>query len=164
VSRKHVKLTIHLERETQRRDWWLDPKLRRREVRRAAALLCAAVAGCGPGFLPPPPFGDLASARQACNAQYPPVVGNYARHAACVNEAVEAYALPTARYPDLIRLQEAVRSALSDRIDRRRLAVAAGLRQMAQTDRLIEEIERERERGDEVGANRRLARLHAMLR
>src|SRR5437763_12360082 len=86
----------------------------------SAAVLCA-LAGCAPqdfGALLP---GDLQSARQACNEAYPPRVGNYLPHAHCVNAAVERYALPNARHPDLIRLQAEVRAALSEKVDRRRL-------------------------------------------
>jgi len=68
------------------------------------SILCALVAGCAPEPAPLP--GDLRSAREACNREYPRRVGNYLPHAQCVNAAVERYALPTASHPDPIRLQE----------------------------------------------------------
>jgi hypothetical protein len=68
----------------------------------AISILCALVVGCVLAPLP----GDLRSAREACNRQYPRRVGNYLPHAQCVNAAVERYALPTASHPDPNRLQE----------------------------------------------------------
>ena len=68
----------------------------------AISILCALVVGCVLAPLP----GDLRSAREACNRQYPRRVGSYLPHAQCVNAAVERYALPTASHPDPIRLQE----------------------------------------------------------
>ena len=124
------------------------------------AALGALMAGCTLG-----PFGgDLQSAREACNRAYPPRIGNYRPHADCVNAAVERYALPTARYPDLIRLQEEVRSALSDRVDRRRIGVRDGERRMAEADRLITAAERDRAAGNEKAASRRIAAIEEMLR
>jgi len=82
----------------------------------------------------PPIGGDLKTARDACNLQYPMRVGNYLPHAHCVNAAIETYALPNARYPDLIRLQAQVRASLSEKIDRRRITVQAGERRMAEAD------------------------------
>jgi hypothetical protein len=122
--------------------------------------LGAVLAGCAFG-----PFGgDLQSAREACNRTYPPRIGNYLPHADCVNAAVERYALPTARYPDLIRLQEEVRSALSDKVDRRRIGVRDGERRMAEADRLITAAERDRAAGNEKAASRRIAAIEEMLR
>jgi hypothetical protein len=85
-------------------------------------------------------------------------------HAQCVNAAVEAHALPAARYPDLIRLQEQVRTTLSDKVDRRRLSVRAGEQQMAQADKLVAEAEHERDAGRLAVASRRIASVEAMLR
>ena len=126
----------------------------------ATALTCALVAGCAL----PPLTGDLRSAREACNRDYPRRVGNYLPHAHCVNAAIEAYALPTARHPDLVRLQEEIRASLSDRIDRRRLSVSAGERRMGEADRLVTEAERERDAGNEKAASRRLAAVEEMLK
>jgi hypothetical protein len=120
----------------------------------------ALLAGCAFG-----PFGgDLQSAREACNRAYPPRIGNYLPHADCVNAAVERYALPTARHPDLIRLQEEVRSALSDKVDRRRIGVRDGEQRMAEADRLITAAERDRDAGNNATAARRLATVEGMLR
>src|SRR6202035_3098111 len=120
----------------------------------------ALLAGCPLG-----PFGgDLQSAREACNRAYPPRIGNYLPHADCVNAAVERYALPNSPYPDLIRLQEEVRSALSDKVDRRRIGVRDGERRMAEADRLITAAERDRAAGNEKAASRRIAAIEEMLR
>src|SRR5438270_4695172 len=81
----------------------------------AAAVACSALAACAPFVGGPFGAGDLPSARQACNQAYPPKVGNYLPHAHCVNAAIEAHALPAARYPDLVRLQEEVRTTLSEK-------------------------------------------------
>src|ERR1700730_11289754 len=80
------------------------PSVKSRLVMKVAAIsvLCALVVGCAPA----PLSGDLRSARELGNREYPRRVGNYLPHAQCVNEAVERYALPTASHPDLIRLQE----------------------------------------------------------
>ena len=124
------------------------------------ALLCALLSGCALG-----PFGgDLQSAREACNRAYPPRIGNYRPHADCVNAAVERYAMPTSPYPDLLRLQEEVRSALSDRVDRRRIGVRDGERRMAEADHLITAAERDRAAGNEKAASRRIAAIEEMLR
>lgn len=131
----------------------------------AAAAICGLLSACVPPY-PGGRFGggDLQSARQACNQAYPRQLGNYLPHAHCVNAAVEAHALPTARYPDLIRLQEQVRTALSDKVDRRRLSVRDGERRMAEADKLVGEAERERDTGHPAAASRRIATLEAMLR
>src|SRR5437764_430000 len=126
----------------------------------ATALACALLGGCALG----PLAGDLKSAREGCNRDYPRRIGNYLPHAHCVNAAIEAYALPTARHPDLVRLQEEVRASLSDRIDRRRLSVSAGERRMAEADRLVVEAERERDAGKEKAASRRVVAIEEMLR
>jgi hypothetical protein len=122
--------------------------------------LCALAAGC----VLPPLTGDLKSAREACNRDYPRRIGNYLPHAHCVNAAIEAYALPVARHSDLVRLQDEVRASLSDRIDRRRLSVTAGERRMAEADRLVAAAERERDAGNDAAAAKRVAAIEEMLR
>jgi hypothetical protein len=126
----------------------------------AISILCALVVGC---VLAPPP-GDLRSAREDCNRQYPRRIGNYLPHAQCVNAAVERYALPTASSPDLIRLQGGVRAALSDKVDRRQISVSAAERRMAEADRLVTVAERERDAGNDAAAARRVASIEEMLR
>jgi len=126
----------------------------------AIPVLCSLLTGCAFG----PLGGDLQSAREACNREHPRRIGNYLPHADCVNAAVERYALPAARYPDLIRLQEEVRSALSDKVDRRRIGVRDGERRMAEADRLITAAERDRDAGNNAAAARRLATVEGMLR
>jgi len=128
-----------------------------------AALLCASLAACAQ-YLAPPPAGNLRSARLACNAEYPRGIGNYLPHALCVNEAVERYAVPTARHPDLIRLQEAVRARLSEKIDRRLISRQTGEHRMSEADALVAAAERDRDAGKDNAALRRLATIEAPQR
>jgi hypothetical protein len=137
----------------------------------AASVLVAAIgvtalslASCAPLSFQPPVGGGLQTARAMCNEAYPPSLGNYLPHARCVNDAVERYAVPTARHPDLIRLQEEIRAKLSEQVDRRRITVRAGQRRMAEADRLVARAERERDAGNASAAARHLASLEAMLR
>jgi hypothetical protein len=109
-------------------------------------------------------MGDLKSARDACNRNYPARIGNYLPHAHCVNAAIETYALSAARYPDLIRLQAQVRASLSEKVDRRRISVQAGERSMAEADRLVAAVERDRDAGNERAASRRIAAIKQMLK
>ena len=69
-------------------------------------------------------------------------VGDEPAHAQCVNAVVRC-ALPTASHPDLIRLQEGVRAALSDKVDRRQISASAGERRITEADRLVAVPERE---------------------
>jgi hypothetical protein len=140
------------------------PSVNSRQVMNVAAvsMLSALVVGCVPA--PLPPSGDLRSARELCNREYPRRVGNYLPHAQCVNEAVERYALPAASHPDLIRLQEGVRAALSGKVDRRQISVSAGEHRMAQADRLVAAAERERDAGNDAAASRRVTAIEEMLR
>ena len=64
----------------------------------------------------------------------------------------------------MIRLQEEVRSALSDRVDRRRIGVRDGERRMAEADRLITAAERDRDAGNNAAAARRVAAIEELLR
>jgi hypothetical protein len=120
------------------------------------------LAGCV--VAPPQVIGDLQTAREACNRQYPMRVGNYLPHAQCVNAAIETYAMAGARYPDLIRLQVQVRAALSAKIDSRRISVQTGERRMAEADRLVAAAERDRDAGNERAASRRIAAIEQMLK
>ena len=126
----------------------------------AIPVLCSLLTGCAFG----PLGGDLQSAREACNREHPRRIGNYLPHADCVNAAVERYALPTARYPDLIRLQAEIRASLSEKIDHRRLSVQAGERRMADADRLVAAAQHDREAGNEKAASRRIAAIEQMLK
>jgi hypothetical protein len=127
----------------------------------ATIALPVLVAGCIAGA---PLTGDLKSAREACNREYPRRIGSYLPHARCVNAAIETYALPAARHPDLVRLQAEVRATLSEKLDRRRLTVSAGERRMAEADRLVAAAERERDAGNEKAASKRIAAIEEMLR
>jgi len=126
-----------------------------------ASLLTGALAGC---VVAPPSMGDLKGAREACNRDYPARLGNYLPHARCVNAAIESYALPTARHPDLIRLQAEIRASLSEKIDHRRLSVQAGERRMAEADRLVAAAQHDREAGNDKAASRRIAAIEQMLK
>ncbi len=129
----------------------------------AAVSLSAVTAGCA--VLPfGQPTGDLRSARLACNAQYPERVGSYLPHAQCVNAAIETYAMPTAPYPDLIRLQADLRAHFSEKIDRREITPQTAQRQMREADRLVTAAEHNRNAGKESAARRDVAGLEAMLR
>jgi hypothetical protein len=139
----------------------------RRRCAHDARILVIVLAGFGLGGCAMEPFGlpggTLQGARQACNQQYPRRVGNYLPHAHCVNAAIERFAVPIARHPDLIRLQERVRTHLSAQIDRRRLSPHFGEDKMAQADRLIAAAEQRRDASDREGARRRTAAVEAML-
>ncbi|MGA8398668.1 MAG: hypothetical protein WB697_02190 [Stellaceae bacterium] len=131
-------------------------------------LVCSALAACAvpsPFAVPtlPGPPGDLAADRAACTRQYPRHIGNYLAHAQCVNAAVERDAIPFARYPDLVRLQERLRVKYSGLIDQGVLSVREGERKMAEADELANEAIRDRDRGRQEVAEHRLDRLQAML-
>ena len=127
----------------------------------AIGLLCAALASC---VMPMPPPGDLSADRQACNNAYPPRVGNYLPHAECVNAAVERDAIPFARYPDLVRLQEQLRRKYSAQIDGGVLTAKAGARKMAEVDNMVTAAEHDRDIGRAAAADHRRDRIEAMLR
>jgi hypothetical protein len=124
--------------------------------------ISVALVGCVAG--PSASSGeDLGTAGQACNQQYPRRIGNYPPHAAGVNDAAERLAIPTARYPDLIRLQEQVRASAVAKIDRRTISVRSGERKMAQADALVAQAEHDRDIGDEAGAYRLIAAINSIL-
>ncbi len=134
----------------------------------AMAILCAGLAGCAvpspfavPNLGAPP--GDLTADRQACNKQFPERIGNYLAHAECVNAAVERDAIPTSRYPDLVRLQERLRLKYSADIDRGVLSPRAGQRKMAEADELVSATMRDRDTGRRTVADHRVAALQAIL-
>jgi len=142
----------------------------------AISLLCGTLGGCalppmgGPppraSYQPPPaaaPRDDLQAARQACNTAYPAQIGNYLAHANCVNEAVERYGVKNSRYPDLVRLQEQVRSQLSARIDQKTISARDGEEQMTEADRAITAAQRERDAAHTDAADQHIARVEAML-
>lgn len=131
-------------------------------------LVCGALTACevpSPFAVPglPAPPGNLAADREACNQQYPQHIGNYLAHARCVNAAVERDAIPFARYPDLVRLQEQLRIKYSGLIDRRALSAHEGERKMAEADELVNAAIQDRNRGRQEVAARRVDRLQAML-
>ena len=147
----------------------------------AVGLLCGALGACA-APIGGPPFGyvgyapsgapqagpavhrdGLQTARQSCNKLYPARVGNYVAHADCVNEAVERYALKNSRHPDLVRLQEQVRSELSARIDQGAISVRDGQQQMVEADRAITAAQHERDAAHQDAADQQVARVQAML-
>jgi hypothetical protein len=141
-------------------------------MRRAllVGLLCGGLAACAlPTPFPPPPpgypapRGDLNADRQACNRAYPPGIGNYGPHAACVNAAVERDAIPTARYPDLVRLQEQLRAKYSAEIDRGMISPGTGEHKMREVDQMVAAATRERDAGRAQAADNHAGRLAAML-
>ena len=135
----------------------------------AICLLCGGLVACLPVEPPPPQLPpqaaahELQRARQECNETYPARIGNYLPHADCVNAAVDRFALPGARYPDLVRLQEEARSHISARIDDRSISAHVGETQMNTVDRAIDVAERERAAANPKGADAELARVHALL-
>ncbi|HWB47762.1 MAG TPA: hypothetical protein VG651_01520 [Stellaceae bacterium] len=134
----------------------------------ATAILCCGLAGCA---IPSPfavptlggPPGDLAADRRACNRQFPERIGNYLPHAECVNAAVERDAIPLAKHPDLVRLQEQLRVKYSGQIDRGVLSPREGQRKMAEADELVNAAMRDRDNGRRTVAEHRVDRLQAML-
>jgi clan AA aspartic protease (TIGR02281 family) len=126
------------------------------------AAICGALAACAPS-----PFGaptaDLPGARLACNERYPAKIGNYLPHAQCVNAAIENFALPGARHPELLRMQEDIRASLAGRVDRRQISLEAGKHKMNEADALVAEIQRDRDRGNPAAAARRMTTLRSML-
>jgi DNA-binding transcriptional regulator YbjK len=147
----------------------------------AIGLLCGALGACAPmggppgawlgpppraSLAPPPPASresDLQRARQACNTAYPPQIGNYLAHADCVNEAIERYAVAASPHPDLVRLQEQVRSQISARIDQKTISAHDGEQQMTEADRAITAAQRERDAAHKDAADQHVARVEAML-
>jgi len=131
-------------------------------------LLCGALAACEiPSPFPPPGLpsapGDLAADRAKCNKDYPERIGNYLAHAQCVNAAVERDAIPFARYPDLVRLQEQLRIKYSTLIDQRALSPRDGERKMTEADELVSAAIHDRDVGRHAVADHRVVRLQAML-
>jgi hypothetical protein len=130
----------------------------------AIGLLCGGLAACAIPLSPPlGPPGDLTADRQACNQTYPPHLGNYLPHAQCVNAAVERDAIPTAHYPDLVRLQEQLRVKYSAQIDQRVISAHQGEQRMAETDELVNAAMHDRDIGRAQMADHRVGRLEAML-
>ena len=145
----------------------------------AVGVLCGALGACAMPMAGPPlgywPYGptpqaapvahrdSLQTARQACNKAYPARVGNYVAHADCVNEAVERYAVKNSRHPDLVRLQEQVRSQLSARIDQGTISVRDGEQQMQEADRAITAAQRERDAAHQDAADQHIAKVQTML-
>jgi hypothetical protein len=134
----------------------------------AIGLFCGGLAACAvPSPFPVPSLGtapgDLTADREACNRQYPPRIGNYLPHAQCVNAAVESDAIPFARYPDLVRLQEQLRVKYSALIDRGVLSPREGESKMTEADDLVNATIHDRDVGRRDVADHRVDRLRSML-
>lgn len=136
----------------------------------AIAMMCGGLAACSlpSPFEPLVPVvpdvpGNLATDRRACDHAYPPHPGGYVAHAQCVNAAVERDAIPYARYPDLVRMQEQLRLKYSAQIDRGAISPHDGERKMAEADALVDSATRERDRGRPMVADRRVDRLQTLL-
>jgi hypothetical protein len=123
-------------------------------------LLCASLLSCA---TPLPPSGDLRIDRQSCDNAHPRQVGNYVAHAKCVNAAIESDAIPRARYPDLVRLQEQFRLKYSAQADNRVLTAQAAARKMVDVDDMVARIEHARTSGRADDANKLLHHIEAML-
>ena len=132
-------------------------------LRWTGAGLCGLAAACAAFGPAPPPAGTLEDARLASNKRYPRQIGSYLPHAECVNAAVEIYAVPSARYPDLVRRQEEARLRLSQAIDQRRLDAKTAARRMTQIDGLVARATLERDAGDTAAAIRRLRQIEKLL-
>ena len=136
----------------------------------AAVVICAALAGCSvpspfqslvPSLGAPP--GNLNVDRQACNRSYPAQPGGYVAHAQCVNDAIERDAIPFARYPDLVRLQEQLRLKYSAQVDRGQISPHQAERKMAEVDNIVNAATQDRDRGHLVAAGHGLDRLQTLL-
>jgi hypothetical protein len=79
-------------------------------------------------------MSELQVARAACDAQYPSRVGVYVAHAKCVNDAIDRFAISRSPYPDLVRLQQAMRLSLSARVDRGEMSPEDAQLAMARSD------------------------------
>jgi hypothetical protein len=105
----------------------------------------------------------LAAARQACAAQYPAAAGTFLARAMCVNEAIDRIALPNAPNPDLIRLQESARIALSTKLDDRTISQKAAEATMAEIDAKVTSIAYYRAISDQNAAASQLDVLNALV-
>src|SRR6476619_4507511 len=72
-------------------------------------------------------------------------------------------ALPGARHPDLVRLQEEARVSISEQIDRRRISPQTGTKRMREVDALITRAERDRDAGNIAAANRHRIAIDYLL-
>ena len=114
----------------------------RQKIAAGVLVLCCGLAACrpGPALLPwdnPPPPGDLRADREACNRDYPARIGNFVPHAQCVNAAIERDAMPSARDPHLVYLQEQLRLKYSAQIDSGAITPRDGAQRMNQVDALV---------------------------
>jgi hypothetical protein len=105
----------------------------------------------------------LAAARQACAGRYPARVGTFFARATCVNEAIDRIALPNAANPDLIKLQENARIALSTKLDNGAIGQKAAEATMAEIDAKVTSIEHYRAISDQNAAARQLDVLTALV-
>lgn len=115
-----------------------------------------------PGATVPAQQQALRAARQACNAQYPEQIGSYVLHARCV-VAINRLWLRYARDPDLVRLQQAARMALSARVDRLEIAPDDAALQMAEVDSRVADIARQRAIDNRAAAAQSLAAFRGWL-
>jgi hypothetical protein len=116
-----------------------------------------------PAQPPPGNAAALAAARQACAAQYPAAVGTFLARATCVNDAIDRIALPSAANPDLIRLQESARLALSTKLDDRAISQKQAEATMAKIDATVASVEHDRAISDQNAAASQLAILNDLV-
>jgi hypothetical protein len=105
----------------------------------------------------------LAAARRVCAAQYPATVGTFRARATCVNEAIDRFALSDAINPDLIRLQQSARIALSTKLDDRAISQKEAEAIMAEIDAKVVSVERYRAISDHAAAESQLAILNDLV-
>jgi hypothetical protein len=116
-----------------------------------------------PAQPPPDNAAALAAARQACAGRFPARVGTFFARATCVNEAIDRIALPTAANPDLIKLQENARIALSTKLDGGAIGQKAAEATMAEIDAKVTSIEHYRAISDQNAAAHQLEVLNALV-
>lgn len=61
---------------------------------------------------------QMARAKIACDAQFPPQIGNYLPHAKCIDAAQNWVIRPLMPYPDLLARSQTNREALAAQVDR----------------------------------------------
>jgi hypothetical protein len=91
------------------------------------------------------------------------VVGRFLARAACVNQAINRIALPTAPNPDLIQLQENARIALSTKLDERTISQKAAEATMAQIDAKVTSVEHYRAISDQNSAATEFGSLNDLV-
>ena len=103
----------------------------------------------------------MATARQACAAQYPARADTFLARARCINEAIDRIALPSAANPDLIQFQESARVGLPTKLDDGMISQKTAEATMAEIDARVTSIEHHRAISDQNAAASQLDALNA---